>query len=600
MTTLLPRTLCEAFQHTAANQPDAIALRALGEDTGVTWSEYAQRVRTIAAGLAGLGVGRGDTVGLMLTNRPEFHFLDTAVLHTGATPFSVYNTNPAELLGYLFGNAGNRVVVCEQQFLPVVLAAKKLGGVVEHVVCIDGSGDDDVLTLTELEAAPSADFDFEESSQAVDPDDLATIIYTSGTTGMPKGVEVSHRNLLAESKVIDDVGGSGYEDSVISYLPDAHGANRFLAHYQNLIKGVSLITVVDPKMIADALTQVRPTIFLGVPRVWVKIKAGVEASVAEESGLKQSLANWAFSVGQARARANSERRRLGVLDRLQYEVAERLVLSGVRAKLGLDKARVAVTGAAPIPDEVHEFILGLGIPVVGAWGMTECTCAATVDNPNSIKIGTVGRVFGDNEVRLAADGELLIRGPILSRGYRGEPEKTAEAIDSDGWLHSGDIGEIDAEGYIKIIDRKKELIINAAGKNMSPVNIESSILAASSLVAVAVAIGDARPYNTALIMLDPDVAAKLAEKHGITGSVAEFAENPKMRDAVQVGIDAANEKLSRVEQIKRFAIVPETWAPSDDYLTPKGSLKRKAIDEGYAELIESIYAQSAEKVIAGD
>ena len=588
MTTPLPRTLCEAFQHTAGQQPDVIALRALGDEAGVTWRDYAHRVRSIAAGLAGLGVGPGDTVGLMLTNRPEFHLIDTAILHVGATPFSVYNTNPAELLGYLFDNADNKVVICEQQFLPVVLAGKEMGGKVEHVVCIDGSGDDG-LTLAELEAAPAADFDFDASWRAVEPEDLVTIIYTSGTTGNPKGVEISHRNLLAESKVIDEIGGAGHEDRVLSYLPDAHGANRFLAHYQSLVKGVSLTTLENPKQVIDALAEVRPTIFLGVPRVWVKIKAGIEASVADESSVKRSLANWAFGVGRAKARAASERRGLGALDRAQHVVAERLVLSGARAKLGLDQVRVAITGAAPIPEEVHEFILGLGIPVVGGWGMTECTCAATIDRPDSIKIGTVGRAIANTEVRLAQDGELLIRGDILSRGYRKEPEKTADAIDSEGWLHSGDIGEIDEEGYVTIIDRKKELIINAAGKNMSPVNIEGAILAATSLVAVAVAIGDARPYNTALIMLDPDIAAKLAADKGISGSTAELAENPTMRDAVQTGIDSANKKLSRVEQIKKFTIVPETWQPSGDYLTPKGSLKRKAIATAYADTIDAIY-----------
>ncbi|WP_373270506.1 long-chain fatty acid--CoA ligase [Rhodococcus sp. 1163] len=568
-----------------------MALRDLDGKTTVTWSQYAQRVRSIAAGLAELGVVRGDTIGLMMTNRPEFHLVDTAVLHVGATPFSVYNTNPAELLGYLFGNADNKVIICEQQFLPVVLAAREFGGAVDRVVCIDGDGDG-VLTLAQVEAAPAADFDFEKSWHAVGAEDLVTIIYTSGTTGKPKGVEVSHHNILAESKVIDEIGGSDRSDSVISYLPDAHGANRFLAHYQNLITGASITTVDDPKRIAEALASVRPTIFLGVPRVWVKIKAGIEASVAEGSIVEQALANWAFGVGRARARANSERRSIGIADRVQHAVAERLVLSGVRAKLGLDNVRIAMTGAAPIPEEVHEYILGLGIPVAGGWGMTECTCAATIDHGDSIKIGTVGRVFGDNEVRLAEDGELLIRGPILSRGYRKEPEKNAEAIDSDGWLHSGDIGEIDDEGYVKIIDRKKELIISAGGKNMSPVNIESAILASSSLVAVAVTIGDARPYNTALIMLDPDVAAKFASDNGIVGSTAEFANDPKMRGAVQAGIDTANAKLSRVEQIKKFAIIPETWMPSGDYLTPKGSLKRKSIDEAYAELIDAIYEQN--------
>lgn len=585
------RTLVEAFQSVAARRPDAIAIRSADGATTLTWRQYTERVRAIASGLAALGVVPGDTVALMLTNRPEFHVCDTAVLHTGATPFSVYNTNPAEVLAYQFENAGNRIVICEKQFLPTVLAASGQGGKVEQVICVDGEADE-AISLATLEATRAPDFDFDATWRAVQPTDLLTIVYTSGTTGPPKGVELTHLNFIENARITDDFGGISSSDRVISYLPDAHAANRWFAHYTNLLHGVTVTTVPDVKQVLAALTDIRPTGFLGVPRVWVKLKAALEQRMAEEPNtVKRNLARWAFATGQAKARTETAGRQPGVIGAIRYQLADRLVLSKVRAQLGMDQVRIAVTGAAPIPPDVHEFILGLGVPLCEGWGMSECTAAVTVGRPGRIKIGTVGLPVPGAELRIADDGEVLVRGPMVMRGYRKDAEKTSETIDSDGWLHTGDIGSIDGEGFLSIVDRKKELIINAAGKNMSPTNIENMVAANCALVGSVAAIGDARPYNTALICLDPEVAAAHAAKHGLPdGAVEALATDGVIRQIIAAGVDAANAKLSRVEQIKKFTIVSDTWEPGGEYLTPTNKLKRKPISVGYRDVIEQMYS----------
>ncbi len=587
--------MCEAFQNNVARYPDQVALRTRGDTQRITWREYGARVRAITTGLAALGVRPGDTVALMLTNRPEFHLCDTAVLHTGATPFSVYNTNPVDLLTYQFGNAEPRVVICESQFAPQIVAAVEKaaaqGHQVEKVICVDGAPEGTV-PLSDIEATEAPDFDFESAWRAVDPEDLLTIVYTSGTTGPPKGVELTHTNFIENARIVTDLGGGSPEDKVVSYLPDAHAANRWFAHYLNLLTAGQITTVPDLKQVADALAEVHPSVFLGVPRVWVKVKAALEERLAAEpSSLRRGLTDWAIATGRARARAVSDGRRLGALDKLRYTAADRLVLSTIRTRLGLDKVRVAVTGAAPIPRDTHEFFLGLGLPLCEGYGMTECTAGATLNRPDRIKIGTVGLPIPGSEVKIAEDGEVLVRGKMVMRGYRKDPEKTAETLDSDGWLHTGDIGEIDDEGYLKIVDRKKELIINAAGKNMSPTNIENTVTAFTPLAGTVAVIGEGRPYNTALICLDPDLVGSFAERHDLPGDdIAALAANPLVRANIEEGVAAANAQLSRVEQVRKFVVLPDVWAPGSECLTATGKLRRKPIAAAYADTIESLYA----------
>ena len=532
-------TLCEVFQHTAAERPDQVALRTPGDAVAYTFREYAEHVERLAGGLAALGVGRGDAVGIMLTNRPEFHLVDTAALHLGATPFSVYNTSTPEQIAYLFGNAGNRVAITERAFLPAIEGARAQGAQLDHVVVVDDDGG-----LDALQAMTPSDFNFEASWRAVSPSDVLTLIYTSGTTGPPKGVQLTHANMMAELRGCAAVLPATPGGRITSFLPSAHIADRWSAYYQCcLAYGFTITSIADPRTIVQHLPEVRPTVWGSVPRIWEKIKAALEAQ-----GMSDPAA-------------------------LPEEVK-----AGVRAKLGLDEVQWVIAGAAPTPVEVLEFFDGLGLEICELWGMSELSCCATINPPGAAKFGTCGPAIPGVEVKLADDGELLCRGGIVMAGYRGDPAKTAEAIDDDGWMHTGDIAEIDDDGYVKIVDRKKELIINAAGKNMSPANIEARLKTSSPLIGQAVAIGDRRPYNVALIVLDPD------------GVAAFQGSEEEMHAAVGAAVQEANTHLSRVEQIKRFRILPDEWMPGGEELTPTMKLKRKPIAAKYAAEIEALYA----------
>ncbi|WP_279105767.1 AMP-dependent synthetase/ligase [Gordonia paraffinivorans] len=590
-------TLPAAFQQTVTVRPDAVAIRTLGGRRQLTWAEYGRRVEAIAGGLAALGVSRGDTVGIMLTNRPEFHLADTAALHLGAVPFSIYNTSSPEQIEYLFGNAENRVVVTEQVFLPVITAANSG---VETIVLVDGGGGD-TISLDEVERlSPPEGFDYTASWQAVEPEDLATLIYTSGTTGPPKGVEITHRNIIAELASLADIVDAGFDDRAISYLPAAHIADRVSSHAANMVRGMQLTTVPDPREIAAALPDVRPTFFFGVPRVWQKIRAGIEAKLGEEtSPVKKALAGWALAMGNKAAEARLAGRDLGILDKVQHDLADKLVLHKVRAALGLDEVAFAGSGAAAIPVEVLKFFLGLGIPVLEVWGMSETTGVSTMTTPDDLKIGSVGKPIRGIEVKLAEDGELLVRGPVVMNGYRKQPDKTAETIDPDGWLATGDIATIDADGHVTIVDRKKELIINEAGKNMSPTNIENAMKAASSLISQVVAIGDGKPYVSALVVLDPEAVDAFARRHDLQQSdLAGLSSHPQVVEEITRAIRAGNGKLSRVEQVKRFTVVPTAWEPGGDELTPTMKLRRNPIATKYATEIVGLYeAQPGDAVV---
>jgi long-chain acyl-CoA synthetase len=587
-----PSTFCAAFQATVARYPDRVAVRTADGSVSISWRDYADRVRALAGGLAALGIGRGDTVGLMLTNRPEFHLVDTATLHAGGIPFSIYNTLTPEQIAHLFGNAGNRVVVCEEQFLDQVRAAQASAKTaVEHIVCVDAAPAG-TISLDDLVTRSAAAFDFDASWRAVEATDVLTVIYTSGTTGPPKGVELTHASMLAEVGSASAAVPLTADDSVISYLPDAHVANRWGAHYTSLVTGIQIVTLADLKQMVAMLPTIRPTLFGAVPQIWYRLKAGIEAQIAaEKSPVKRKLAAWAIDVGRQRARLRSDGKAIPRALEAQHLIADRVVLSAIRARLGLDRVRFAATGAAAIDPDALEFVLGLGLPVCEVWGMSETSCCVTVNPPDAVRIGTVGTPLAGSEVRLADDGELLVRGPLLMKGYRNEPDKTAEAIDADGWLHTGDIATIDADGYVTIIDRKKELMINAAGKNMSPANIEGAVKAHCPLVASAVVIGDDRPYVVALFTLDVDSVAAFGKSHGFPDATPEtLANDPQLRAAVDAGVQEANSRLSRVEQIRKYTILPSIWEPGGDEITPTLKLKRKPIAVKYADEIAALYS----------
>ena len=388
---------------------------------------------------------------------------------------------------------------------------------------------------------------------------------------------------------------AGVEDRVVSYLPMAHAAERALGHYGAMFTGVQVTTVADITALPGALADARPTIFGGVPRVWEKLKAGIEAlAAAEPDPAKRQPAQEAFGVAHQYVDAAQAGQVPAALAQA-YQRADEQVLAKIRFLLGLDQVRFAGCGAAPVAPEILTFMLALGIPVAEVWGMSECTCIGTANPPEAIRFGTVGKPVPGVELKLADDGELLLlRGPMVMRGYRNNPAATAETIDGGGWLHTGDLAAIDADGYVTITGRKKELIINAAGKNMSPSNIENAVLAASPLIAHVVVVGDRRPYLVALIVLDPDTAALFAAQHGIADlAPAVLAGHPAVRAAIAAAVDSANVKLSRVEQIKRFAILPVFWEPGGEEITPTMKLKRAPITAKYADIIESMYAAAS-------
>jgi long-subunit acyl-CoA synthetase (AMP-forming) len=522
-------SLCETFQETAAQFSDEIALRTPDGDVELPWSAYRERVERAARGLAGRGVRRGDTVAMLLRNRPEFHIADVAALHLGATPFSIYQTAAAEQIAEVLANAMPTVIITEPAFLDTVRRARDL---------LSRTGPEIVL-VDDVEARADDDLAFEESWRRVGGDDIATLIYTSGTTGPSKGVMITHANLRAAWE--SSAAGApelAQRGRYISYLPTAHLADRVFSHYPAIVNGSCITCVDDPRAAVTQLPAIRPTVWLAVPRIWEKLKDAIEFGA------------------------------FGAQD------------DGMRGRLGLDAAELLVSGAAPIREDVLDFFAGLGMEICEGYGMTESTAIATLNRPGATRVGTVGMPLPGVDVRLADDGEVLLRGPVVMAGYRGEPAKTDEALDADGWLHTGDVGTFDGDGYLRIVDRKKELIINAAGKNMSPANIEGQLKAASPLIGHAVAIGDRRPYNTALIVPDPDMLA--AHALAIT--------DPALRERIAIAVEQANARLARVEQIKRFTLVEDDWPVGGELLTPTLKLKRRPIAERYADVIEEMYA----------
>ena len=582
-------TLTEALRRTAANHPDVVAVRTTDDSVSLTWSALLGRVDALAGGLAKLGVAGGDTVAIMLGNRPEFHLADLAAVTIGATPFSIYTTYPAAEIEYLVTDAGAKVAIVEQAFLPVFLEARKNLPALEHVVVVDGEPPDGTISLSEVEGS---DPDFDPASAAnVGPDDVLTLIYTSGTTGPPKGVQLSHHNVMFAAKGIEEIISFEAGSKVISWLPAAHIAERMAHHYIPVIYAGTITCCPNPRDVVSYLPQVHPNWFFAVPRIWEKLKAGLEAMLAGQPEEQRKPVEDALAASLQRLRLRQAGEPVPEELETAFAQADEQIFSKLRAMLGLDELRAVNVGAAPTPVEVLEFFHSLGIELAELWGMSETCGAGTCNRPGHVKIGTVGPPAPGCEIKIAQDGEVLVRSEFVMLGYRNQPEKTAETIDPEGWLHTGDIGEVDSDGFLRLIDRKKELIINSAGKNMSPANIEAAIKTASPLIGQAATIGDRRPYNTAMIVLDADYAPQWAARQGLEGkSLEELATEPKVIEAVQQGIDEANKRLARVEQIKRFTIVKGDWLPGGDELTPTMKLKRKPVAKKYAEQIDQMYA----------
>jgi long-chain acyl-CoA synthetase len=574
---------------------------------GETWHtlsyrDYRQQVLEVACGLISLAdVKVGDYVAIMAANRFEHVVASVGVMHTGAAPSTFYSTLAPEQIQYVAENCSARVAILENSdYLERWLPIRDRLPALEHIVMMEGAeAHQDVEGLISWDRLRALGRDTQnlhgDRWRDVKPEDPATLIYTSGTTGPPKGVVLTHENCTWEARAICDHIGVTRGVTMVSYLPLAHIAEQLLSIFLPLVVQGQSFFCPDVKQALDFVRKARPAAFFGVPRVWEKMRAALTAKLEAAAGLKGSLARAALDAGTRVVRLEQKGQPVPLLLKLKAALLDRLILAKIRAAIGLDRCRFAASAAAPLPVDVAEFFAALGLPLIEVWGMTETTGVGTAPDPARIKIGSVGPALPGVEVKLGDDGELLVRGPNCTPGYLDLPEQTAELIDEDGWLHSGDIAERDGDGYFRIVDRKKELIITAGGKNISPVLVES-LLKEHPLVGQALAFGDRRPYVVALIVLDGEVAPAWAEQQGITvQGVAELARHPRVRQEVEQAVERANCRLARVEQVKRFEILPAEWTAESEELTPTMKLKRRVIHDKYLERIEALYAPSTER-----
>jgi long-chain acyl-CoA synthetase len=591
------QTIASRWLETLAAHPNNVALRAKDGDRWVEWTyaDVGDRVARAAAGLRTLGVGPGDRVVLMMRNIPEFHVVDLATMFCGATAVSIYNSSPPEQVAYLTGHSGATVAIVEdvgfaERFTAVRDDLPKL----EHLVVLAGAGGADGPAGPGALIAGGAvleghdPIDLHASLSDIDPDTLATVIYTSGTTGPPKGVMISHYNVVWTAEgYLDLLGIDPVGFRAISYLPMAHIAERMSSHYLAGIAGFQVTTCPDPSLIGQYLREVHPQTMFGVPRVWEKIHAGIQAALSANDDAK---ARFDQAVGAAEPIA--ERRTLGSAtdeDERTWASLDELAFRNVRQLVGLDCLQYAITGAAPIPPELIRWYRAIGVPMSEIYGLSETTGPMTWD-PEEVRVGTVGRAFPGVDVFLGDDGEVCCRGGNVFVGYLDDADKTAAALEPDGTFHSGDIGEIDDDGYVRIVDRKKELIITAGGKNVSPANLESALKTVVP-IGQACAIGDGRRFVSALVVLDPEVAPGWFRERGIeAGSLSELAADPRAADELQRAVDQVMLRFSTAERVRRIAVLGDEWLPDGDELTPTSKLKRRGILAKYSEQIESLYA----------
>jgi long-chain acyl-CoA synthetase len=591
------QTIASRWLETVAAHPDNVALRAKDGDRWVEWtySDVADRVARAAAGLRTLGVEAGDRVVLMMRNIPEFHVVDLATMFCGATAVSIYNSSPPEQVAYLVGHSGAKVAIVEDMgFAERFSAVRDELPKLEHLVVLGGDGvadptaGDSALIAGRAVLEGHDPVDLHASLSDIHPESLATVIYTSGTTGPPKGVMISHYNVVWTAQgYLELLGIEPVGFRAISYLPMAHIAERMSGHYLAGIAGFEVTTCPDPSLIGQYLREVHPETMFGVPRVWEKIHAGIQAALSANEDAKAR-----FDQAVAAAEPIAERRTLGTAsdeDESTWASLDELAFRNVRQLVGLDGLQYAITGAAPIPPELIRWYRAIGVPMSEIYGLSETTGPMTWD-PAEVRVGTVGRAFPGVDVFLGDDGEVCCRGGNVFVGYLDDPDKTADALEPDGTFHSGDIGEIDEDGYLRIVDRKKELIITAGGKNVSPANLEAALKTVIP-IGQACAVGDGRRFVSALVVLDPEVAPGWFRERGIeAASLAELAADARTLDELQRAVDQVMLRFSTAERVRRIAVLGDEWLPDGDELTPTSKLKRRGILAKYSEQIESLYA----------
>jgi long-chain acyl-CoA synthetase len=579
---------------TTERHAGAVALRhARGDEwTETSYAHLGTAVREIARGLIALGVRPGDRVSILSGTRAEWALADLGSLCAGAVVAPIYHTNSPEECRYILDHAGSRLVFCENAE-QVAKVAQVRGDCpeLEHVLALDGTAEG-ALSLEELrerggEVDPAA---VDEIAQEVRPHDVATIVYTSGTTGPPKGCVTTHENVMATAAMYEEeLEFNSTDDPIVifMFLPLAHSLARVTQMVVLDVGGTIAYWRGDPKAVLEDLAQTRPTHLPSVPRVFEKVHTKALAGVEEGSRLKRTIFNWALGTGRRQRGLERRGRRPGPLLRGRHAVADRLVLSKVRGLFGAD-IRLALTGAAPIAREVLDFFDACGVLVLEGYGMTETTAAATLNTPARFRFGTVGRALPGTEVSIAADGEILMRGPNVFRGYFRNQEATRETMTEDGWLRSGDLGSLDEDGYLRITGRKKDLVITSSGKNISAANIESA-LREIRWVSQAVVYGDNRPYLVALLTLDPDEAAALAERIGAEPDVPGLARDERVLAELVRDVELVNSRFARIEQVKRFAVAERDLTQEGGELTPTMKVKRAVVYREYADVFDSLY-----------
>jgi long-chain acyl-CoA synthetase len=598
-----PATLVDHLMSQVRGRADAPAIHSRSGDRWltITWGQFGDGARRVASYLVSEGIQPGEHVAIWANNRAEWHTADAGILMVRGRPVPVYQTLSADQAQYVLNHSESRVAFVESEaLLARVLEQRDQLPHLRRVVVMDGverpSPDGFVISwqqaLADGEGAMAANGRaIDERIGQIEMDDVVTLIYTSGTTGPPKAVMLTHRNIHAADEGLADMVEVGPQDRVLSYLPLAHIAERMVSEFRSYRYGNATWFLDGLPNLGPRLREVRPTHFFGVPRVWEKMAAQVRKNIEALPASRRAVVNWGIGVGRKVADREERGEQVPAGLRRRHRLADRLVLAKLRTTLGFDDVRILASGAAPIDPEVLRFFRSIGLEICEVYGQSENTGVTSINRPGRSRIGTVGEVYPGNEVRIAEDGEILVRGAVVFPGYLHNPTATAETV-IDGWLHTGDVGEFDADGYLRITDRKKDLIITAGGKNISPGNIETA-LATHPLIGHAVAIGDRRPFMTALITLDPDEAPGIAAQRGWPADPAAMAASEAVRAELQAHVDSVNAQLSHVEQVKRFAILPHDFSP-DEELTPTLKVKRKVVAEKYAGEIEELYAKRAD------
>ena len=567
----------------------AIQFKDGGEWVKRSFVEVEETVRKLALGLVDLGVAKGDKVSILANTRPEWTYFDFAALSIGATVVPIYQTNSPEECQYVLENSDAKVVVVEDdEQLEKIRAVRDQLPLLEQVVRMTGASDD-AISLEDLSArgATRDAGEWERLWQAVAPEDICTFIYTSGTTGPPKGCVITHGNYRAMLNMVNDTSVIEGEDVTYLYLPLAHSFALLIQLGSFDLGATIAYWERDPLKIMPNLAELKPTYFPSVPRIFEKIYTLATSSMEKEGGLKKAIFDWSIRVGSKMREAERAGRKPGFLLRKQYEFADNKVLSKIRGLFG-GKLRLAVSGAAPISPDILRFLDAAGVLVLEGWGMTETSTAATISSPEDFKIGTIGKPFPGCEIKIAEDGEILVKGPNVFQGYYKNEEATRETI-VNGWLHTGDLGSIDADGFITITGRKKDIIITAGGKNITPANLEGEIKQ-HPLVSQCVVVGDRRPYLVALVTLDPEEATAYAKEHALPEDPAQLAANGDVREAIEAHLAKVNEKFARVEQVKKIAILPEDLSQENGELTPTLKVKRAVVADKHQHEIEQLYA----------